>query len=115
MAERSFINRRRAPRAAVSLEASVVTISDYQYYEIVDLSATGAKMRGPPPPPLGKTALFRLDRFQALCRTVWAEGELCGVRFDELVPPGTLAQLRDSGSRAQVGVVAADELGELGI
>ena len=113
MAERNFLNRRRAPRAAVSLEASVVTMSEYIYFELVDLSATGAKMRGPAPPPLGKTALFRLGGFQTLCRVAWADGECCGVRFDEHIPPGVLAQFRDSGT-ATVGIRAADEPGSPG-
>ena len=113
MAERNFLNRRRAPRAAVSLEASVVTMSEYQFFELVDLSATGAKMRGSTPPPVGKTALFRLDGFQTLCRLAWADGEYCGVRFDELIPPGVLARFRDAGSVATVGILAADD--ELGI
>jgi hypothetical protein len=112
MAERNFLNRRRAPRAAVSLEASVVTMSEYQFFELLDLSATGAKMRGPTPPPVGKTALFRLDGFQTLCRLAWADGEYCGVRFDELIPPGVLARFRDAGT-VTVGILATDD--ELGI
>jgi len=110
MAERNFLNRRRAPRAAVSLEASVVTMSEYTYFELIDLSATGAKMRGPKPPTLGKTALFRLDKFQSLCRVAWIDGEYCGVRFDELIPPGVLAQFRDSGTTATVAILATDDM-----
>jgi len=112
MTERNFLNRRRAPRAAVSLEASVVTMSEYTYFELVDLSATGAKMRGPKPPTLGRTALFRLDKFQSLCRVAWIDGEMCGVRFDELIPPGVLAQFRDSGSTATVAIIPThDDVG----
>ena len=113
MAERNFLNRRRAPRATVSLEASVVTMSDYQFFELLDLSATGARMRGPTPPPLGKTALFRLDGFQTLCRLAWADGECCGVRFDELIPPGVLARFRDAGNSATVAILPTDD--EVGI
>jgi len=113
MTGRNFVNRRRAPRAAVTLEASVVTMSEYTYFELLDLSATGAKMRGPKPPPPGKTALFRLDKFQSLCRVAWIDGDLCGVRFDELIPPGILAQFRDSGTTATVAILPTDD--EVGI
>ena len=78
-----FRNRRRAPRASVLLPASVVTMNAYQYLEVVNLLPTGAKLRGSPRPEIGKTAMFRLEGFQLLCKVVWAKDDLCGVRFDE--------------------------------
>lgn len=89
-----FANRRRSPRGPIILPASVVTMSAYQYLELVDLSATGAKLRGSSLPAVGKTALLRLDRYHTLCRIVWAEHGLCGVHFDMPVPPGVLADFR---------------------
>ena len=82
-----FRNRRRSARASVLLPASVVTMSAYQYLEVVNLSPTGAKLRGSPRPDIGKTAMFRLEGLQVLCKVVWAKGDLCGVRFDETIPP----------------------------
>jgi PilZ domain len=108
--ERSYLNRRRSQRAAVVLPASVVTMSSYQYFELIDLSATGAKMRGPTIPPLGKTALFRLQSYQALCRVVWADNGVCGVRFDELIPARVLEELRGAGTAAKVGLLTPDKL-----
>jgi len=107
--ERGFLNRRRAQRARVTLPASIVTISTYQYFELVDLSGTGAKLRGSKIPELGKTALFRLDGFQALCRVVWCDDEICGVHFEEVIPSGVLARLRLAGDAAEIGFVVADD------
>ena len=104
-----FRNRRRAPRASVLLPASVVTMSAYQYLEVLNLSPTGAKLRGSPHPDIGKTAMFRLEGFQMLCRVVWAKGDLCGVRFDELIPPRVLAHLREAGNTAKLGMLTPDE------
>ena len=104
-----FRNRRRAPRASVLLPASVVTMSAYQYLEVVNLSPTGAKLRGSPIPQIGKTAMFRLEGFQLLCRVVWARDNLCGIRFDELIPPRVLANLREAGNTAKVGMLTPSE------
>ncbi|HEY0164290.1 MAG TPA: PilZ domain-containing protein [Sphingomicrobium sp.] len=104
-----FRNRRRAPRASVLLPASVVTMSAYQYLEVVNLSPTGAKLRGSPRPEVGKTAMFRLDGFQLLCKIVWAKDDLCGVRFDELIPPRVLAMFRDAGNTAKLGMLTPAE------
>jgi hypothetical protein len=107
--EKVISNRRRADRASVLLPASVVTMSAYQYFELVNLSAAGAKLRGPETPSVGKSALLRLDGFQVLCKVVWVQEELCGVHFDEPVPPRVLAHFRKVGSTAQLGMFTPDE------
>lgn len=104
-----FRNRRRSPRASLLLPASVVTMSAYQYFDLVNLSATGAKLRGPDMPLIGKTALFRLDPFQALCRVMWVKDELCGIRFEELLSPTLLAHFRTVADTAQFGMRTPDE------
>ena len=103
------LNRRRSKRASVLLPASVVTMSAYQYFEVINLSASGAKLRGSITPAVSKTALFRLDEFQVLCKVVWATEELCGVRFDEPIPPGVLARFNYAGSTAKMGMVTPEE------
>ena len=105
----NFRNRRRSPRASVLLPASVVTMRAYQFFDLVNLSSTGAKLRGTDLPDVGKTALFRLDEFQALCRVVWVKDGLCGVRFDELLVPQMLAHFRKLGDTAQVGLLTPSE------
>jgi hypothetical protein len=104
-----FRNRRRAPRASVLLPASVVTMSAYQYLEVVNLSPTGAKLRGSPRPEVGMTAMFRLEGFQLLCKVVWAKDDLCGVRFDELIPPRVLDSFREAGNTAKLGMLTPTE------
>jgi len=104
-----FRNRRRSARASVQLPASVVTMSAYQFLEVVNLSPTGAKLRGSPRPEIGKTAMFRLEGLQMLCKVMWAKGDLCGVRFDEPIPPQRLAGLRDAGTSVKLEVLASSE------
>ena len=109
MAQDGFRNRRRAARSSVLLPASVVTMSAYQFLEVINLSPTGAKLRGAALPQMGKPAMFRLDQFQVLCKVVWIKNDLCGIRFDELIPPRVLANFRKAGNTAQVGMLTPDE------
>lgn len=91
------------------LPASVVTMSAYQYFDLVNLSATGAKLRGSSLPRVGKPALFRLQSYKTLCRVVWTKDDLCGVHFDEVMPPRLLRRFREAGSATQIGMLTPDE------
>ena len=101
----SRTGRARAARASVLLPASVVTMNAYQFPELLDISQTGAKLRGPSLPPVNTTGLLRVGSFQALCRVVWVADERCGVRFEELVSPKTLKEVQLGGADA------VDEMG----
>ena len=100
-------NRRRAPRASVLLPASVVTMSAYQYLEVVDLSPTGAKLRGSPRPDIGKTAMFRLEGIRECCarscgpRTIYAA---CGSRSHFAAGAG---QLPRAGTSVKLDMLGA--------
>ena len=98
----SRMNRRgsqiRAARAPVSMPASIVTMSAYQFPELADISQTGAKLRGSPLPPKGTTALLRAGALEVLCRVVWVQDDHCGIRFDEPVSPKILKQVQLDGA-----------------
>jgi hypothetical protein len=104
----SFRNRRRSPRAAVELPASVVTMSAYKFLEVVNLSPTGAKLRGPTPLEVGKSAMFRLEGLHLLCKVVWVRDDLCGIRFDEPIAPRLVAEFQEAGAAAQ-GTLTPEE------
>lgn len=91
---------RRADRFPVLLPASVVTMSAYQFPEVVDLSPAGARLRGATLPPKGSTALLRVGELEVLCRVVWVGEEDCGVRFNETVPPPAFQKAQLQGTAA---------------
>ena len=100
----------RAERAAVSLPASIVTISAYQYPVLADISQTGAKLKGDRLPPKGTTALLRIGEIEILCRVVWVSEDQCGIRFEETVSPAAIKriQLQGTVALATVGTAAPD-------
>ena len=96
--------QRQAERVSVLMPASIVTMSAYQYPELLNISRSGAKLRGSSLPARGITALFRVDGVEVLCRVVWANEEQCGIRFEEPISPKLLKQIQLDG------VVALDSL-----
>jgi len=92
--------RLRAARASVLMPASVVTMNAYQFPELLDISQTGAKLRGSSLPPVNTTGLLRVGSFQTLCRVVWVADEHCGVRFEEPIPHKVLKEIQLQGAVA---------------
>ena len=88
----------RAQRVAVSMPASIVTMSAYQFPELADISRSGAKVTGSSLPPKGTTVLLRVGVLEVLCRVIWVAGEECGLRFDEPVSPATLKRIQMTGA-----------------
>jgi hypothetical protein len=72
----------------------------YQYFEVLDLSTYGGKLTGENLPPRGKTALFRLNGYETLCKIIWSDGTRCGLQFEEPIPPRVLKHFHDKGSKA---------------
>ena len=88
----------RAERVDVSLPASIVTMTAYQFPELADISRSGAKLRGSSLPAKGTMALLRVGTLEVLCRVVWVGSDQCGLRFEEPVPPSTLKQIQLNGA-----------------
>ena len=82
------------------MPASIVTMSAYRFPELLNVSRTGAKLRGDGLPPVGTTALFRAGPLHILCRVVWSANGLCGVKFDEPVQAGVLKTVQLDGAIA---------------
>lgn len=102
--------QRRAERASVLLPAAVVTLSAYQFPELLNISRTGAKLRGQPLPPKGTVALFKTDGIQALCRVMWVDHELCGVRFDEPLSDKIFHRLQRDGATGAATLTPDEQL-----
>jgi len=100
------------------MPASVVTMSAYQFPEVVDISQSGAKLVGSPLPPKGTTAILRAGALEVMCRVVWVKDEACGIRFEEPVSPRILQQVHLEGAvelspcTPNVFPAAADKAGE---
>ncbi len=102
-------HRRRAERSSVLLPASVVTMSAYQYLDLINISKTGAKLRGERLPNHLATALFRIGSVTVLCRVVWVANDQCGVHFEEPLSAQMLSRISKEGNVAGLCLTPEEE------
>jgi len=86
--------RRIAAREKLPLPAVVSTLRESITAEIVDVSATGVRLKGSHLPAVDALVSLKLDKVEEFGTVVWCAGTQCGIAFDEPLSSGDLAQLR---------------------
>lgn len=74
--------RRAAPRANAPLVAIVTTLQGSHSAELVDVSATGARLRGPGLPEVGEELFVTVDQVVGFGEVAWSQGSERGLAFD---------------------------------
>ena len=75
--------RRSAARLGAPLTAVVSTVVGSRSAELVDISATGARLKGANLPDLNEELSIIVEGVQAFGAIVWSDGDLRGMHFDE--------------------------------
>lgn len=75
--------RREDTREAAPLSVVLATVSRSYTAELVDLSATGARLRCPDIPAVGTEMFMTVGRIKTFCTVRWTKGGDCGVQFYE--------------------------------
>ena len=101
--------RRAAQREKLPLPAMVSTIENTAIAELLDLSSTGAKLKGLALPPEGEVLSLKLDCVRAFGQIAWRTADECGVHFDVPLAPFELARLRREVSVTSVIWGSVDE------
>lgn len=86
--------RRRASREQLPLPAMLSTIESYDMATVVDLSSSGARMRGDNLPKVGQIICLKLDCVRAFGTVTWSNSGECGLAFDEPLSKFELERLR---------------------
>ena len=92
--------RRSAARLSAPLIAVVTTFSTTRSAILVDVSATGAKLRGRNLPGLSEELFVTIDGTMAFATVAWEDGEECGVAFDSPLKPADELRLRKKVAQA---------------
>jgi hypothetical protein len=87
--------RRSAARLSAPLIAVVTTFRESRSAVLVDVSSTGAKLRGRNLPAVSEDLFVTIDGTMAFGTVAWEDGDERGVAFDEPLRPGDEARLRD--------------------
>jgi hypothetical protein len=94
--------RRNSNRKAASLLAVVKTRATSYSAELVDISLTGAKLRGAHLPNLGEEFFVAIERLEVFASVVWSEQDECGIAFDEPISSFQLNGLQIEAKTAKL-------------
>ena len=86
--------RRSAPREAAPLLAVYTTVTKSHEVVLVDVSNSGARLRGPNLPEAGEQLFVTIENFKTFGTVVRVEGHEFAVGFDQPLPSEDLAFLR---------------------
>lgn len=101
--------RRRASRKTLPMPALVSTVQQTRMAVLVDLSATGARLRGSGLPRPEDAVSLRMDCVRAFGIVAWSEAGECGVAFDPPLPDFEVERLR---REVKVATLTSDGLEE---
>lgn len=75
--------RREDSRESAPLTVVLTTVSNSYSAELVDLSATGARLRCADLPAIGVELNLTVGRIKSFCTVRWTSDDECGVQFFE--------------------------------
>ena len=86
--------RRSVPRANAPLVAIITTLQGSHSAELVDVSATGARLRGASLPEVGEELFVAVDQVIGFGEVAWSKGNERGLAFDPHLTSDEEQQLR---------------------
>lgn len=97
----SEYERRRAGRTNVSLPGSLDTPAASRSVVLVDVSPTGAQVRGQDLPKTGNFVKLEVERSTVFGTVIWCKGGDCGLQFDELLTRDEVALFNQAHKEAR--------------
>jgi len=73
---------RKSVREEMMIRAAMMTLTDTVNIDLLDLSRSGARVRGPDLPAPGQEVVLLLGRLEAFGSVIWRDEDQCGVHFD---------------------------------
>lgn len=89
--------RRSVPRVKSPLMAVLSTPAGAYPSTLIDISRTGARVRGEHLPNVGEQAFFVADSVLAYGEIAWCEGDTCALEFDTPITAAEVQRLMSVG------------------
>ena len=86
--------RRSAQRSPLRTMTQLVSLSQRQTAEVLNVSQNGAKLAVEKAPEVGAEVFLVLPTGDMYARVVWETGSECGLEFESEMPGYTLHQLK---------------------
>jgi hypothetical protein len=100
---------RRAVREGMMIRASVMTPTQTVGVDLIDVSKSGAKLRGDNLPAPGHEVLLLLGRLEAFGSVIWRDEDQCGVHFDVALSESALSIVQSELGPFLLAGVGAEE------
>ncbi len=101
--------RRRAPREPVLLPAAMMSFGSSRTVYLVDVSSTGAQLRVEQRLSEGQDVCLKIPPANIFGTVIWADGDHCGVLFDDPLADDHLASLQGIGKIVLIPSLTAEE------
>lgn len=101
--------RRSAARAAVPVAAILTTLSRARCAAVLDLSCTGARLRGSDLPAANEDLEVKIEAVRAFATVVWSKDDQCGIAFESPLMPFEVERLRGTGTAANLRGLSLEE------
>ena len=95
--------RRTAPRAGASLVVVLSTTAGDHPAALVDISRTGARVKGQLLPTFGDEMNFRAEEVEVRGEIVWSIGDICAIEFDTPIAAEEVKKLQQLAGGAKLG------------
>jgi len=92
--------RRSAKREAAPVLVSYTMLTGKCSAILIDVSRTGARLRGDSLPQQGEELILTMDRLRTFATVAWSGGGECGVAFDMPLPHEEIHRLKQSVAEA---------------
>jgi len=86
--------RRAVPRTEAPMVAVISTSGVHHNAELMDLSRTGARLKGRSFPDEGEELTFKAEKVTAAGIVIWLAGDHCGVAFDTPIAAAEVQRIR---------------------
>lgn len=101
--------RRSEPRAYLVLPAATVALSGNRHVALLDVSRTGARLKGAGLPETGKEIVLKCGGIEAFGTVAWAAADRRGIHFDEPIGGRDLVALRALAAAAGESEMTLEE------
>lgn len=101
--------RRGAQRCFAPLPAVVMTITSTRRATMLDISCTGARLKGSQLPPPGAVAELKIEAIRVFGTVAWSANSECGIAFDEPLTPFEIEGLRRRAGLPSLASLTVDE------
>jgi hypothetical protein len=86
--------RRAVPRASAPLVVALSTSGTKNRAELIDVSRTGARLKGGAFPDEGEELTLEAEKIRIVGEVVWSDGDQCAVAFDTPIAIAEVKRIR---------------------